>query len=120
MSNYTTHTAEGVAQVIAGRMMLNALRLEDFSDAFTLGKKLGKGTFAQVFEATAKVDSENLLCDEIALPRVFAVKRIDRESLSARAERRVYTEVRRRYDHDRLFVVSPSPYSAAYRFDSRF
>lgn len=76
-------------------MLLQSVPLGDFSEHFRLGKRLGEGSFAEVFEASRRSESDHLIPDGDILPRTYAVKRIDRDVITANAETRVYTEVGR-------------------------
>lgn len=64
------------------------LRFEEFSRSYALGKKIGEGAFAEVFEATLRGTRAG------AGAQPYAVKRTIRRGLSKEDEKGLLEEVR--------------------------
>ena len=86
-------------QVRAAKMLLGSITPNqpdtNFSDAYELGKELGKGAHAQVFVAIPRSTGSGLGSGggSSRAARNYAVKRIDRTKIGKADEKRVYEEV---------------------------
>ncbi|CAM9817661.1 unnamed protein product, partial [Ascophyllum nodosum] len=97
--------------VRAAKMLLGSITPNqpdtNFSDAYELGKELGKGAHAQVFVAIPRSTGSGLGSGggSSRAARNYAVKRIDRTKIGKADEKRVYEEVRILEDLDHPNVI---------------
>ncbi len=86
--------------MLAAKRMFSWLPSDEFSKAYELHEMLGEGAYGKVFKATPILphsfsddDPGGYADEERVPPKVYAVKRIGRENLSAEEEQEVISEV---------------------------
>eukprot|EP00903_Cladosiphon_okamuranus_P019868 g18261.t1 len=99
--NAKTKLRAAIKTVLAARRMFSWLPTNEFSKSYELREVLGKGTYGTVYKATPITPEsfaepeETGAEDSVGAPRVYAVKKIEREGLSAKEELQIVAEYER-------------------------